>query len=102
MFNSELINEIENISFKKSLSDEDMRVLTDDIQKLKTQANDRQLTELYDLLPALKKYIEDHNAVNLHKLCVEIVEFCRAVYASTTNDEERTVYDNMISKLNKK
>lgn len=54
-----------------------------------------------DYFPALQKYKDEHNAANLEKLCVEIIEFCRAVYASTRNDAERKVYHAMIQKLNK-
>ena len=54
-----------------------------------------------DYFPALQKYKDEHNAANLEKLCVEIIEFCRAVYASTRNDAERKVYHAMVEKLNK-
>ncbi len=57
--------------------------------------------ELKDIFPALVKYKSDHNKENLQKLCVEISEFCNAVYASTRNDEERKVYNLMIKKLQK-
>ena len=53
------------------------------------------------IFPALHKYKTEHNTVNLEKLCVEISEFCRAVYASTQNAEERQVYREFIDKLNK-
>ena len=52
-----------------------------------------------DIFPALHKYKKEHNIPNLQKLCVEISEFCRAIYASTQNEEERTAYKNIISKL---
>ncbi len=58
-------------------------------------------TEAIDIFPALHKYKGEHNTSNLQKLCVEISEFCRAVYASTQNDEERQIYSDMIRKLNK-
>lgn len=54
-----------------------------------------------DYFPALQKYKDEHNAANLEKLCVEIMEFCRAVYASTRNEAERKVYYTMVQKLNK-
>jgi hypothetical protein len=38
----------------------------------------------------------------LQKLCVEIADFCRAVYASTRNEQERKIYFDMLEKLNKK
>lgn len=58
--------------------------------------------EAIDIFPALHKYKTEHNAVNLKKLCVEISEFCRAVYASTQNEQERNIYFSMLDKLNKK
>ena len=57
--------------------------------------------EAIDIFPALHKYKAEHNTVNLQKLCVEIADFCRAVYSSTQNEEERRVYRAMVQKLNK-
>jgi hypothetical protein len=57
--------------------------------------------EAIDIFPALHKYKIAHTIPNLQKLCVEISEFCRAVYASTQNAEERQVYREFIEKLNK-
>lgn len=54
-----------------------------------------------DIFPALKKYKDEHNTANLQKLMVEILEFCRSVYASTQNEEERKIYQSFIEKLNK-
>lgn len=54
-----------------------------------------------EIFPSLEKYRTEHNAINLQKLCVEVAEFCRAIYASTQSDEERKVYKSMIEKLNK-
>lgn len=59
-------------------------------------------SELKDLFPALQKYKSEHNTANLQKLCVEIKEFCKSVYASTENEQERNVYYNMVDKLTKK
>ena len=58
-------------------------------------------SEIEDIFPALQKYKDEHNIANLQKLCVEISEFCRSVYASTRNDNERRVYYTMIEKLSK-
>ena len=58
-------------------------------------------SEIIDIFPALRKYKDEHNAANLQKLMVEILEFCRSVYASTQNETERKVYHSMIEKLNK-
>ena len=54
-----------------------------------------------DIFPALQKYKDEHNAANLQKLMVEILEFCRSVYASTRSEDERKIYHNFIEKLNK-
>ncbi len=51
--------------------------------------------------PALQKYKDEHSTANLQKLMVEIAEFCRSVYASTRNEQERKIYHSMIEKLNK-
>ncbi len=61
----------------------------------------REYKEAIDIFPALHKYKQDHTAENLQKLCVEISEFCRAVYSSTQNDAERKIYRRMIEKLNR-
>lgn len=65
---------------------------------LEKQTNDN--SEL-DIFPALQKYKDEHNTANLQKLMVEILEFCRSVYASTRNEDERKIYHNFIEKLNK-
>ena len=54
-----------------------------------------------DFFPALQKYKDEHNTANLQKLMVEILEFCRSVYASTRSEDERKIYHLMIEKLNK-
>lgn len=66
-----------------------------------TQA-EKEYKEAMDIFPALHKYQTEHNSVNLQKLCVEIAEFCRAVYASTQNENERDIYFGMLEKLNKR
>ena len=58
--------------------------------------------EAIDIFPALHKYKTEHSTDNLKKLCVEIADFCRAVYASTQNEQERNIYFDMLDKLNKK
>ena len=58
--------------------------------------------EAIDIFPALHKYKTEHNTDNLQKLCVEIAQFFRAVYASTQNEAERRIYFDMLEKLNKK
>ena len=58
--------------------------------------------EAVSIFPALHKYKTEHNTDNFKKLCVEIAQFCRAVYASTQNEAERRIYFDMLEKLNKK
>lgn len=58
--------------------------------------------EAIDIFPALHKYKAVHNITNLQKLCVEIADFCRAIYASTESPQERQIYYAMLDKLNKK
>lgn len=58
--------------------------------------------EAIDIFPALHKYKTEHNTDNLKKLCVEIADFCRAIYASTENEQERQIYFAMLDRLNKK
>lgn len=57
--------------------------------------------ELRDIFPALAKYKGEHTKANLKKLCVEIAEFCGAVYASTQNDQERDIYNRMVDRIKK-
>lgn len=57
--------------------------------------------EAIDIFPALHKYKTEHNTANLQKLCVEITQFCRAVYSSTENEQERQIFNAMLDKLNK-
>ena len=58
--------------------------------------------EAIDIFPALHKYKSSHSLQNLQKLCVEIADFCRAVYSSTTSPQERQIYFDMLDKLNKR
>lgn len=57
--------------------------------------------EIESIFPALQKYKAEHTKTNLQKLCVEIAEFCKSVYASTQSQEEREVYYTMLDKLKK-
>ena len=58
-------------------------------------------SEIADIFPALQKCKDEHSTANLQKLMVEILEFCRSVYASTRSEDERKIYHSMIEKLNK-
>lgn len=76
------------------------------MEKFEDKVTPFQLTTEYreaiDIFPALHKFKADHNIANLQKLCVEITQFCRAVYASTQNEQERQIYFAMLDKLNKR
>ena len=63
------------------------------------ESNRERISPQDELFPSLELYKSDHNIVNLQKLCVEITEFLRSVYASTRSDEERGVYRAMVDKL---
>lgn len=76
------------------------------MDKFEDNVTPMQLTKEYEeavsIVPALHKYKADHNITNLQKLCVEIADFCRAIYASTENEQERQIFNAMLDKLNKK
>ena len=76
------------------------------MDKFEDKVTPMQLTmeyiEAIDIFPALHKYKTEHNTDNLKKLCVEISDFCRAVYASTKNEQERQIFNAMLDKLNKR
>lgn len=55
--------------------------------------------EAIDIFPALHKYKTEHSTDNLQKLCVEVLDFCRAIYASTQNDNERNIYKRVLRKI---
>ena len=55
--------------------------------------------EAIDIFPALHKYKTEHTTDNLKKLCVEVSDFCRAIYSSTRNEAERNIYYDMLDKL---
>ena len=55
--------------------------------------------EAIDIFPALHKYKTEHNTDNLQKLCVEVLDFCRAIYSSTQNDNERNIYKRVLGKI---
>ena len=62
----------------------------------------KEYEEIVSIVPALHKYKADHSITNLQKLCVEISDFCRAVYSSTENEQERQIFNAMLDKLQKK
>ena len=56
-------------------------------------------SEIVSFFPALHKYKTEHNTDNLQKLCVEVLDFCRAIYSSTQNDNERNIYKRVLGKI---
>ena len=65
-------------------------------EKVNNEKPTEDYSELTDLFPALQKYKPEHNTANLQKLCAEIKQFCKSVYASTENEEERNVYFSVL------
>lgn len=55
--------------------------------------------EVVSIFPALHKYKVSHNTANLQKLCVEVVDFVRAIYSSTQNEQEREILRKCLDKL---
>ena len=62
----------------------------------------KEYEEIVSIIPSLHKYKSDHNITNLQKLCVEIADFCHAIYASTENEQERQIFNAVLDKLNKR
>lgn len=73
------------------------------MDKFEDKVTPMQLTieyrEAVDIFPALHKYKTLHNTDNLQKLCVEVLDFCRAIYSSTQNDNERNIYKRVLGKI---
>jgi hypothetical protein len=88
-------------SNRESLKTKDGFVTSPNQEKNPLEQKQSKYSELEDIFPALHKYREQHSKSNLQKLCVEILEFCRSVYASTQSEEERKIYRAMTEKLNK-
>lgn len=65
------------------------------------EKTEKQCSEIDDIFPALRKYKAEHSTVNLQKLCVEVLEFCRAIYASTQNEAERDAFRKAMQKIAK-
>ena len=99
MRKAELLDEIETLAAKPKLDAVDMQNLSGRLNELK--ANKDEEAEAQDILPAIKRYKAEHTQANLQRLCVEIGELCTAVYASTRSEEERVIYRNMLTKLQK-
>ena len=85
----------------KGLSPQNSGVKSKHFEDSPLEQKQNAYSEIEDIFPALKKYKDEHNTANLQKLMVEILEFCRSVYASTRGEDERKIYRNFIEKLNK-
>lgn len=68
-------------------------------ERLKTNAQD---TEASNIFPSLQMYKEEHSTLNFQKVCVDLIHFCKDLYASTQSEKERQIYNNTIDKLVKK
>ena len=66
-----------------------------------SQVYTNQAKELREIFPALSKYQQEHNIDNLQNICVEAVQFCNSIFASTRNEEERNIYRKIFEKLSK-
>ena len=73
------------------------------MEKFEDKVTPFQLTTEYreaiDIFPALHKYKYEHTTENLKKLCVEIADFCKSVYASTQSESERKIFHNVLDKI---
>ena len=68
-------------------------------EKLKPNTQD---TEASNIFPSLQIYKEEHSTLNFQRVCVDLIHFCKDLYASTQNEKERHIYSNTIDKLVKK
>ena len=83
---------------RESIKDNERGVMS--LDKIEDKVTPNQITEEFkwavDIFPALHKYKNEHNTTNLQKLCVEVAEFCRNIYASTQNEAERNIYKTVL------
>lgn len=86
--------------FKQFLNQSNEIILNKDENTFKT-TSPVPMTELNDIESSLMHFIKFHTLENLQKLCLEIQEFCQSVYALTQNEEERSIYFDMIRKINR-
>lgn len=64
-------------------------------------SNTNEKDSIDTIFPMLANYRQYHTSNDLKKLCLELVEFCNQLYASTKSEEERRIYCNMVEKLKK-
>lgn len=87
-------------SNRESLNQESANVKSERFEDNSLEKTNKENSEI-KFFQALQKYKDEHNSANLQKLMVEILDFCRSVYASTRSEDERKIYHNFIEKLNK-
>lgn len=93
---------------KKAPSAQDMRDVALLSLWLNNQCDVKEMSALSDegkeeavLFPSLDLYKADRSNMSLAKLCNEIADFCKKVYASTANDEQRDIFGKMAEKISK-
>lgn len=55
-------------------------------------------TDKSGIFPTLSAYQKARTDENFHKVCVELADFCIALYASTQNDKQREIYRAIMAK----
>lgn len=98
MRKNEILEDIEKISSKNKITKEDMEQLSVSLERLKEIEPDEQISDSL-IFDKLEDYKADHTLINLQKLCVEISDFCCAIYSSTANEQEREIYCHMIEQI---
>ena len=56
-------------------------------------------SELGDIRPALNRYNTEKSLENFERLCVEIEEFCKAVYAEIDSEEKKNFFIKALDKI---
>ena len=56
-------------------------------------------SEFGDIRPALNRYNTEKSLENFERLCVEIEEFCKAVYAEIDSEEKKNFFIKTLDKI---
>lgn len=56
-------------------------------------------SEFGDIRPALNRYNTEKSFENFERLCVEIEEFCKAVYAEIDSEEKKNFFIKTLDKI---
>ena len=56
-------------------------------------------SEFGDIRPALNRYNTEKSLKNFERLCVEIEEFCKAVYAEIDSEEKKNFFIKTLDKI---